>query len=680
MNKLADCACLQQGTLMIYDTTLLTEVSENISLVPDPQGVGVFLQIKPASAASRHEIDLGKVAGVERFMSCFRYDPWWMKPTAGTEICQVPAETQFLLVECNNGQYAIFVPIIDEPYRMTLAGTEAGTLTIVADSGDPASTRSQITAAFIALGDDPYKLIAAGANSVARKLGTRLREEKQLPPFMDSFGWCTWDAFYQEVSHEKVRAGLASFVEGGIQPLFLILDDGWQSVKVSPTGESRLTAFAANDKFPGDLATTVRMAKEEYGIEYFSVWHTLQGYWGGVDGTSLPYPTRALAREFGPEIVKLVPDINTSFGNIISLVEPDSSYRFFHDFYRHLHSQGVDGVKVDSQGSLQAVARSNGGYVSLMRTYHEALEGAAQVHFQGNLINCMSHPNEMFYSTLNSNVTRTSTDFWPDQPASHGLHLYTNAQVSMWFGEFVHPDWDMFQSAHPMGPYHAAGRAVAGCPIYVSDKPDGHNFDLLRKMVLSDGTVLRAMNIGRPTRDCLMFNPLTDDVLLKIFNTNDGAGIVGAFNGQYHEEICERKSIIGTISPADVEGLAGEEFVIYAHNTQTIIRSQHAEEHPIALDELSFELYTIVPIQNGIAPIGLIEKFNSAGAISGKRLEVDGSHTFDLRDGGRVWVWCACQPTQVQLNGDSCEFSYDPASHIMEFISPIDGLQQVTII
>ena len=41
----------------------------------------------------------------------------------------------------------------------------------------------------------------------------------------------------------------------------------------------------------------------------------------------------------------------------------------------------------------------------------------------------------------------------------------------MWFGEFIQPDWDMFQSGHRMGALHAAGRAVSGGPVYVSDKP-----------------------------------------------------------------------------------------------------------------------------------------------------------------------------------------------------------------
>ena len=54
---------------------------------------------------------------------------------------------------------------------------------------------------------------------------------------------------------------------------------------------------------------------------------------------------------------------------------------------------------------------------------------------------------------LNSNLTRTSTDFWPNRPETHSRHLYDNAQVGAWFGEFVQPDWDMFQSGHPSGSF-----------------------------------------------------------------------------------------------------------------------------------------------------------------------------------------------------------------------------------
>lgn len=43
-----------------------------------------------------------------------------------------------------------------------------------------------------------------------------------------------------------------------------------------------------------------------------------------------------------------------------------------------------------------------------------------------------------------------------------------------------------------------------------SDKPGQHDFKVLKRLVLSDGSVLRAKYPGRPTRDCLFNDPVTD--------------------------------------------------------------------------------------------------------------------------------------------------------------------------
>lgn len=53
-----------------------------------------------------------------------------------------------------------------------------------------------------------------------------------------------------------------------------------------------------------------------------------------------------------------------------------------------------------------------------------------------------------------------------------------------------------------------------------SDKPGNHNFDLLRKLVLPDGSVLRAKLPGRPTRDCLFADPARDGIRFACFLTN----------------------------------------------------------------------------------------------------------------------------------------------------------------
>jgi hypothetical protein len=78
-------------------------------------------------------------------------------------------------------------------------------------------------------GADPYELINQGVAAAARLSGTsKALADKELPPSLDLFGWCTWDAFYSTVSARGLQEGLQSFAEGGVQPRLLIIDDGWQ--------------------------------------------------------------------------------------------------------------------------------------------------------------------------------------------------------------------------------------------------------------------------------------------------------------------------------------------------------------------------------------------------------------------------------------------------------------------
>ncbi len=46
--------------------------------------------------------------------------------------------------------------------------------------------------------------------------------------------------------------------------------------------------------------------------------------------------------------------------------------------------------------------------------------------------------------------------------------------------------------------------AIAGGPVHVSDRPGHHDFAILKRLVLPDGSVLRCQLPGRPTPDCLL--------------------------------------------------------------------------------------------------------------------------------------------------------------------------------
>jgi raffinose synthase len=673
---------LRDGALWLGSRPVLQNVPPGFALVKDPTGTGVFLRLTVPNSSSRIQSPLGVVAGLRRFTSTHRDEPWWMVPAAGRTPADVQLETQWLLAETGAGDCVMLVPLMDGPFCFTLSG-EANGLKLTGETADPAVSGKGGVALFVSVGRDPYAMAGAGAAAVMKRLGTgKLRTQKPLPDFVNYFGWCTWDSFYKEVSADKVRTGLQSFAAGGVEPRLLILDDGWQDYKKMPGGEERLISLNPNQaRFGGDLTPTVQLAKKEFKVRVVLAWHAFMGYWGGVDGKALPaYDVRDIGRSFSPAILKMNPHLNTNWwGHMIGVVPADKISRFYDDYHKRLKAQGVDGVKVDSQSAIEGVAAGLGGRVALTRAYRDALEKSVNKYFDGRLINCMACAMETFYCSPRSTDMRTSIDFWPLRPETHGQHLYCNAQVGVWFGEFMQPDWDMFQSGHAMGAFHAAGRAVSGSAVYVSDTPDGHNFDVLKKLVLSDGTVLRADNVGRPTRDCLFADVTRDPVLLKVFNYNRDCAVLGVFNANYHRNEADRKPIDGTVSPSDAPDLKGEEFAAFSQQSNRVWRCRRTDRQPVQLAEGAWDIVSFAPVDRRVAALGLADKFNSTGAVMTKGWNQDGSCAVTLRDGGEFVAWTEKPPRAVEADGKPVAFKHDASSGRLSVTLPATGKQTVTL-
>jgi raffinose synthase len=666
------------SSLVEGERLLLAEVDPGLSVEPDPTGAGVFLRAEARRSASRLLFQAGKVPALRRYTACHRYEPYWMKPAAGTRLSDVPAETQFLLAELVAGGWLLLVPLLEEPFRFSLRGHSEGGLELLAETGDPHLGGSGGLALFIALGEEPFELCEAGARAVSARLGSacRLRREKPLPDFVDQFGWCTWDAFYQEVSAEKLRTGLTTFQAAGVPPRFVILDDGWQSVRYLPTGERRLTSFHANDKFAHDLSPCIREAKQEFGVQTFLVWHALNGYWGGVDPEGLPgYSVVEQPRRFGEGILSHMPRCNEEWwGGLVGLVSEAGVERFFDDYHRSLAAQGVDGVKVDNQAVLESLGAQQGGRVRLTRAYRRALEESVQLHFAGRLINCMANAQETYYGSPRSTLTRTSIDFFPRRPETHSAHLYANAHVGLWFGCFMQPDWDMFQSGHEWGAFHAAGRALSGGPVYVSDKPGEHDARLLRRLVCSDGSVLRADGPGLPTAKTLCSDPTRERVPLEIWNRSGRAGLIGVFHALYARGQAEPVS--GVVRVEDVPGLAGDRFACYAVQGQQLSELDRTSSRSFSLGEREFEIFWLVPIEQGFAALGLADKLNGPAAL--RAVEWSGPDTCQiaLADGGELLAWSERAPRSVEAGGRALAFRYEPQLRALRVaVSPAEAPQ-----
>ncbi|XP_031393395.1 probable galactinol--sucrose galactosyltransferase 2 isoform X2 [Punica granatum] len=663
---------VKDGALSVDGKDVLTGVPDNIVVTP-LTGSSAFVGATSTIMGSRHVFKLGLIQDV-RLLCLYRFKIWWMMPRVGDSGRDIPVETQMLLLEVKEHEpldepiYVLLLPLLDGDFRSSLQGNSADELELCIESGDPATvTKASQKAVLVNYGDNPFDLMKESMKLVEKQMGTfSLRETKQMPGILDCFGWCTWDAFYHDVNPEGITDGLKSLSEGGTPAKFLIIDDGWQdtSNEFQKEGEpfvegsqfgGRLLSIKENHKFrrqeigapssePTDLKEFVSHYKATFGLKYVYVWHALLGYWGGlvpgVSGTEkyspvMRYPVQSPGNLANTRDIAM--DCMEKYG--IGTLDPAAASQFYDDLHSYLVSQNVDGVKVDVQNILETIGTDLGGRVSLTKQFQEALEKSIAANFQDNsIICCMGQSTDSIYHCKQSAITRASDDYYPNNPTTQTLHIVSVAYNSMFLGEVVVPDWDMFYSLHDAAEYHAAARAVGGCGVYVSDKPGHHDFEILKRLVLSDGSVLRAKYPGRPSRDCLFNDPVMDRMsLLKIWNLNNCTGVLGLFNCQgagswpgmeiavkENEDISE---ISGKVSLTDIEyfeEVAGDSWngdaAVYSFKAGSLSRLLKEESMNVRLGVLQCDVLTVSPIKVydekvRFAPIGLTNMYNSGGAV-----------------------------------------------------------------
>ncbi|KHN03606.1 Putative galactinol--sucrose galactosyltransferase 6 [Glycine soja] len=612
---------VSEGKLVVKERTILTGMPENV--VETSTVEGMFIGVDLEKEDSRHVVSLGKLKDV-RFMACFRFKLWWMAQKMGDRGRDIPLETQFLLMETKDGShlesdndknknqivYTVFLPLLEGSFRACLQGDSDDQLQLCLESGDAETKTSSFThALFVSAGIDPFATIHHAFRAVRNHLNTfRLRHEKKLPGIVDCFGWCTWDAFYQEVTQEGVEAGIKSLAGGGTPPKFVIIDDGWQSVggdddKQNSNSLQRLTGIKENGKFQKKeepelgIKNMVEVAKKKHSVEQVYVWHAITGYWGGVRpgvkemeeyGSVMKYPKVSSGVTENEPTWKVDPLAVQGLG----LVNPKKVFTFYDHLHSYLASAGVDGVKVD----------------------------------------------------------------------------------------------------------------VHGGPIYVSDAPGKHNFDLLKKLVLPDGSILRARLPGRPTKDCLFTDPARDGVsLLKIWNMNKLGGVLGVYNCQgaawsaterknafHHSTDSGAAVITGYVRGCDVHLIADAaadddwngDCALYSHYSGQLIVLPHNVALPVSLKVLEHEVYAVAPVKKvlgggagcSFAALGLVNMFNAGGAVEGLVYE-QGLVRVEVKGCGKFGAYSSAKPTRCMLgNNEVVDFDYDADSGLLIF--NIDHLPQ----
>ncbi len=425
--------------------------------------------------------------------------PFWTEPAFLETKLSDEDKLQYALL--NNGEENIFVlPIANSSFYTTIRkGRENNCIDVSVNKVSPDGTHIKGIAAVITKNKNPYKAIAlAFEHAVNSKyILTPLKKNKIYPEELEYLGWCTWNAFYHDVSEEKILEKLSEFREKKIPVKWVLIDDGW-----SELSENKLKSiYEDKNKFPLGLKHTIDVMKNEYGIQSVGVWHAATGYWRGID--------------FENEDT-----YKTNLGIIVPC-----GYAFFSKWHRYLKEQGVDFIKVDAQGNLFEFLKNSGDSLEKIVNIIHGLEKSSKENFKF-MINCMGLGNINMFSRAYSSLLRTSDDFFPDVDNVLESHVINNVYNAVFNDHLYFCDYDMWWSKHPEAKQNAVLRYMSGGPFYLSDQLEQSDGELIKMFVDENGKIGRFDHAAKPSADCIFGY----DTILKIFNTKGELGAVAVFS------------------------------------------------------------------------------------------------------------------------------------------------------
>ena len=453
-----------------------------------------------------------------------------------------------------------------------------------------------------------------------------LRKDKKYPEAFEYLGWCSWDAFHQEVSEDKLVEKAQEFKDKEIPVRWIILDDMWGDVPCvcrENMGWRDLNDWEADPKrFPNGLKGAVKRIKENYGLKV-GIWHPINGYWLGID------PNGTLAKKHGDLLEYTIPidgntDIHCNYMHSFDKEKIEKYYDLQHAFYKDC---GIDFTKIDNQGSMERFSHRKMPVSKAAKNLPTAIENAAAKYYDGSLINCMGMTIENFWNRSYSTVNRVSDDFLPEDRKWFICHILQCSYNCLTQGTAYTGDWDMWWSDDDQAKKNAVLRSMSGGPIYMSDELNRSIKEVIMPTVLSDGRILRLKNPALPTADCMFADCEHDSVAFKLFNTIGNCGVLATFNLDENEN-----EVSCTAASKDINGLADGDYVVYNWFEKTAQLLKKGEKLEYTLKNYDdFRLLLFVPVINGKAVIGLMEKYMAPAAVT-----VSGDDVCSLDDGTLV--------------------------------------------
>lgn len=452
--------------------------------------------------------------------------------------------------------------------------------------------------------NDIYELMNGLWSTLAKdkyiKDNLKLRKDKVYPEQFNYLGWCSWEHFRKNIN-EKVLLEAADEIEKSDIPIRWFLVDHGHQTQV----KDRLINFKVSpEKFPNGWSTL--LSKRSDKLKWFGLWHCMYGIWGGI------HPNHKMD-DLKPYLMK------NDRGRIILDGSAEAADLFYDKLVSSASDNGFDFIKVDVQ------TRDFNNYLMTsnpVEAHHNnaaALERYSKNKLNG-LMNCMAQNLPCVFNTKYSATTRVSVDYKLNNVRMARNHIYQGFQNTLWMGQTVWSDHDMFHSSDvKLGRLMAVSKAMSAAPIYMSDPPKDFVGGYITPLAFTDGKILRPMAPAVSLPKSLFNNVLMGDGVYYVIAplTEESAAVVA-----YSLSNKNNKAVDVEITPNDYtyadamaqpypgrRTLPAEGLVYYDWYEKK--GGKLNDKYSFGLNNMEDRLVILCEVKNGWAVIGLENKYLS---------------------------------------------------------------------
>jgi hypothetical protein len=461
-------------------------------------------------------------------------------------------------------------------------------------------------------------------NTEALKGRAAMRYEKEYPEIFKYLGWCSWEQYRRFITSDQMVDAMQRIEKSPLPIRWVLLDNGHQHQYKSgngPNGEgmndSRMLSFKTNpETFPNGFLPMMNEKSDK--IKWTGIWHTMNAHWQGL------HPEHEI-RELDSHLVKIAKNNNDkAFEVMMPKGNSVSSRMFYNALIGSAKEHGFDFIKIDNQNRQLAFYQGMSNPVEIVSQHAQSLEHAAQ-ELSNGLMNCFCLDLLSLMNTKYSASSRVSVDYLLNNEAKAKSHLLQSYQNTLWMGQAVWPDHDMFHSSDKFcGRMMAVSKAMSGAPIYLSDAPVDFQDNLVMPLCFSDGELLRPIAPAIPLSESVMLSALTTPQAYRVIAPlQHGAAALVAYS-LMHPSPAENVSTGFTVKDYEAAGefiqpkgeswkAPKEGLVYYDWYEQKGGKLEY--EYKFDLIGFADKLVQLSPVKNGWSVIGNPNKYLSANSV-----------------------------------------------------------------